>query len=170
MAMHSNIPAWKIPWTEESDGLQSLELERVGHDWVTNTFTFFFSTSFYSGFFLVFTELFLSPLTLPPLSPPLRFSILLSWTLHSSQSSNIEAQPLTKRQDQVCCWGWGVNVLLSWLSVAFYQPVLYYPLLFCLHATYLWNFQNKSLILKSTSYIFKDDQRQKSKRKFPFVS
>ena len=32
MAIHSNIPAWKIPWTEESDGLQSLELERVGHD------------------------------------------------------------------------------------------------------------------------------------------
>ena len=23
MAIHSSIPAWKIPWTEEPDGLQS---------------------------------------------------------------------------------------------------------------------------------------------------
>ena len=24
MATHSNIPAWRIPWTEEPDGLQSI--------------------------------------------------------------------------------------------------------------------------------------------------
>ena len=33
MAMHSNILAWKIPWTEEPGRLQSMELQRVGHDW-----------------------------------------------------------------------------------------------------------------------------------------
>ena len=32
MAIHSSIPAWKIPWTEESGGLQSMGLQRVGHD------------------------------------------------------------------------------------------------------------------------------------------
>ena len=32
MATHSNIPAWKIPWTEEADGLQSMGSQRVGHD------------------------------------------------------------------------------------------------------------------------------------------
>ena len=32
MATHSGILAWKIPWTEESDGLQSMGLQRVGHD------------------------------------------------------------------------------------------------------------------------------------------
>ena len=37
MATHSNILAWKIPWTEERGGLQSMGLERVGHDWVTST-------------------------------------------------------------------------------------------------------------------------------------
>ena len=37
MATLSSILAWKILWTEEPDGLQSLELWRVGHDWVTNT-------------------------------------------------------------------------------------------------------------------------------------
>ena len=32
MATHSNILAWKIPWTEECGGLRSMGLERVGHD------------------------------------------------------------------------------------------------------------------------------------------
>ena len=31
MATHSSIPAWKIPWTEEPFGLQSMELQRAGH-------------------------------------------------------------------------------------------------------------------------------------------
>ena len=30
MAAHSHIFAWEIPWTEESDGLQSRGLQRVG--------------------------------------------------------------------------------------------------------------------------------------------
>ena len=32
MATHSSILAWKIPWTEEHDGLQSTGWQRVGHD------------------------------------------------------------------------------------------------------------------------------------------
>ena len=32
MATHSGILAWIIPWTEEPDGLQSLGLQRVGHE------------------------------------------------------------------------------------------------------------------------------------------
>ena len=32
MATHSNILAWRIPWTEEPDGLQSMGLQRVGHN------------------------------------------------------------------------------------------------------------------------------------------
>ena len=32
MATHSSILAWRIPWTEEPGGLQSMELQRVGHD------------------------------------------------------------------------------------------------------------------------------------------
>ena len=32
MAIHSSILAWEIPWTEEPGGLQSMELQRVGHD------------------------------------------------------------------------------------------------------------------------------------------
>ena len=32
MAPHSSTLAWKIPWTEEPGGLQSMGLLRVGHD------------------------------------------------------------------------------------------------------------------------------------------
>ena len=32
MAMHSSTLAWKIPWTEEPGRLQSMGLQRVGHD------------------------------------------------------------------------------------------------------------------------------------------
>jgi len=37
MAAHSRILPWRIPWTEEPGGLQSVGSQRVGHDWVTNT-------------------------------------------------------------------------------------------------------------------------------------
>ena len=32
MATHSSILAWRIPWTEEPSGPQSMGLQRVGHD------------------------------------------------------------------------------------------------------------------------------------------
>ena len=31
MTTHSSILAWEIPWTEKPDGLQSLELQRIGY-------------------------------------------------------------------------------------------------------------------------------------------
>ena len=37
MATHSSILAWRIPWTEEPGGLQSMGSQRVGHDWAINT-------------------------------------------------------------------------------------------------------------------------------------
>ena len=32
MATHSSVLAWRIPWTEEPGGLQSMGLQRVGHN------------------------------------------------------------------------------------------------------------------------------------------
>ena len=32
MAIHSSILAWRIPWTEELNGLQSMGLQRIGHN------------------------------------------------------------------------------------------------------------------------------------------
>ena len=35
MATHSNILAWKIPWTEEPDEILSMGTQKVGHNWAT---------------------------------------------------------------------------------------------------------------------------------------
>ena len=40
MATHCSILAWRIPWTEEPGGLQSMGSQKVGQDFATNTFTF----------------------------------------------------------------------------------------------------------------------------------
>ena len=46
MATHYNILAWWIPWTEEPGGPQSIGSQRVGHNWVTFTFTFLYQPSY----------------------------------------------------------------------------------------------------------------------------
>ena len=35
VATHSSTFAWRIPWTEDTGGLQSMGSQRVGHDWAT---------------------------------------------------------------------------------------------------------------------------------------
>ena len=42
MAPHSSTLAWKIPWMEEPDGLQSMGSPRVGHSWATSLSLFTF--------------------------------------------------------------------------------------------------------------------------------
>ena len=38
MATYSSILIWRIPWTAEPGGLQSMGSQRVRHDWATKTF------------------------------------------------------------------------------------------------------------------------------------
>ena len=45
MATHSSVLAWRIPWTEKPGRLQSMGSQRVGHNWVTNTYTHMISCS-----------------------------------------------------------------------------------------------------------------------------
>ena len=40
MTTHSSVLAWRIPWTEEPGGLQSVGSQRVRPSWVTNTLKF----------------------------------------------------------------------------------------------------------------------------------
>ena len=56
MATHSSILAWKIPWTEETGGLQSTGSKRVGHDWTTNTHTKHFSKKRKTGKMLIIVK------------------------------------------------------------------------------------------------------------------
>ena len=39
MATHSSVLTWEIPGIEEPGGLQSLGLQRITHNWATNTHT-----------------------------------------------------------------------------------------------------------------------------------
>ena len=82
MAVHSNILAWRIPWTEEPGGLQSGGLQRVGHDITTlfGTRIWYLHQSFnwnwfHTGkllfifFFLFFTNFYCSKYILPKIHP-----------------------------------------------------------------------------------------------------
>ena len=42
MATHSSVLTWRIQWTEEPGRLQSIESQRLRHDWATNTHTHIF--------------------------------------------------------------------------------------------------------------------------------
>ena len=50
MATHSSILAWRISWTEEPGGLQSMGSQRVGHDWATNTYLLTYDKRFTPNF------------------------------------------------------------------------------------------------------------------------
>ena len=83
MAIYSSTLAWKIPWTEKPSRLQSMGLQRVGHDWATSL-SFFLSTWFFSLYWnLTFSwALSYSPIQIiteisPAFSPPLALLILL---------------------------------------------------------------------------------------------
>ena len=54
MITHSSILAWRIPWTEEPGGLQSMWLQKVRQDLVTNTFTFLYTLGLHLGWQVMF--------------------------------------------------------------------------------------------------------------------
>ena len=80
---HSSILAWRIPWTEESGGLQAMGSQRLRHNWGT----FIFLLSWTWTILSAGPTVWLSPLhwhTLHHLSPsrphvPLHFSHFLGW-------------------------------------------------------------------------------------------
>ena len=47
-ATHSRILAWRIPWTEEPGGLQSMGLQRVGGEWI-NKLLYMQTVEYYSA-------------------------------------------------------------------------------------------------------------------------
>ena len=53
--------AWRIPWAEETGGLQSVGSQRVGYDWATNTQARYFIILCFS-FFTCTIEIFIVPL------------------------------------------------------------------------------------------------------------
>ena len=57
MAAHSSTLAWKIPWTKEPGGLQSLGSQGVGHDWaISLSFAFYMDCKIKAIFKCTFTK------------------------------------------------------------------------------------------------------------------
>ena len=84
MTTHSSILAWRVPWTEEPGGLQSIGLQKIGHDWSdlacthihtnAHTVTSFDYTSSASPCHLYFRVKFLKDVSILTVSkPPLVF-------------------------------------------------------------------------------------------------
>ena len=53
MATHPRILAWNILWTKEFSGLQSMGLQRIGHNWVTYTHTY---TEYWVEFLVLYSR------------------------------------------------------------------------------------------------------------------
>ena len=99
MAPHSSTFAWKIPWTEEPSGLQSMGSLRVGYDWATSL----------SISYSIFGEGNANPLQCSCLENPRDrgawwaaiYGVTQSWTwlkrLSSSSSSNRQIWPWSKK-------------------------------------------------------------------------
>ena len=61
MADHSSVLAWRLPWTEEPDGLQPTGLHRVRHDWSDCAAAAWqFYSWFFRGIFTLFSTLIVS--------------------------------------------------------------------------------------------------------------
>ena len=80
MANHSSILAWRIPWTKEPGGLHPMGLQRVEHDWATNTFILIpeLGYQFRSVQLLSYVQLFATPWAAACQSS---LSITNSWSL-----------------------------------------------------------------------------------------
>ena len=73
MATHSSILAWKIPWTEEPGGLQSMGSQRVRHNWALMPHS-------------------LSDVTWAPLSHPGASHLNCWWNMGSSLTLDLQSQ------------------------------------------------------------------------------
>ena len=74
MAIHCSIHAWRIPWTEEPGGLQSVGSQRAGHGWATDsTTTTCFPEKFtYIKLWVISTKPWASQVALVVKNPPVK--------------------------------------------------------------------------------------------------
>ena len=131
VATYSSILARRIPWTEETGGLQFMGSQRVGHNWVTNTFTVSQSLLRFMSNELMMLSNQSHPLLTP--SPP-AFSLsqhqgLFQWVSSSDQVAGVlELQ----HQNQPFQWisrGWFSLALIHLILIqSFIHPIKHYSL------------------------------------------
>ena len=87
MTIHSSVLAWRIPWMEEPGRLQSMESQRVAHDWAT--FYFYFTLlsvktlhqRSWSSWFYLNDKTWIKQLWVFKSTENLIFSLFFSWQL-----------------------------------------------------------------------------------------
>ena len=81
MAIYSSIFAWRIPWRWEPGGLQSMGLQRVGHNWAINTDTLvdMLSVAFFLQSSITATEILLLTKSILFANQPLEKKFANSW-------------------------------------------------------------------------------------------
>ena len=106
-AGHSSTLAWRIPGTEEPGGLQSVGLQRVRHDWVTNTWMY--TSSHRVGGVLLITQLLIWAVGM--------YSILVTKRTSSKSRSDLRTKRieilfswLYSMRSNSHCLGWGVGM------------------------------------------------------------
>ena len=109
MATQSSILAWKIPWMEEPGRLQSMGLQRVGHDWVTSLSLF------------TFKEVFKRKILSFSLCDREIEAFSLTWLLATEARQNFRCQCWNGRKTLFCV----TSLLVQWLRLrAFISGVM----------------------------------------------
>ena len=164
MATHSSIPAWRIPWTEEPGGLQSMGSHRVGHDWATEhpctnaILSFFFTFCLRSSFSWL-----LSLFDIPPSLYP--FYKVLSCFQALRVVPDSSYVPLPQSENQPFLQGYLVFFSLWWvLSVFIASRVSLSLVAFLLYVwvPHLWPFVPADLLP-----AFPQELLEKSKEEWP---
>ena len=128
MATHSSILSWRIPWTEEPGGLQSIGLQRVGLDWSDWAHRHSVFYILFKWHLVLFIEVLISCfsfrhdhfLHLNPLA-------LLCWSMHILSNRFSLA-----KNEKVACKGYPVKVLLVFLGLPlFVKPSFRMQSWFC---------------------------------------
>ena len=80
MATRYSILAWKIPWTGEPGGLQSMGSQRVRHNWAANSFTSFFKHIKKKNYWRLITLQYCSGFAIYHMNRPWVYVCPPSWT------------------------------------------------------------------------------------------
>ena len=128
MATHFSILAWKIPWTEEPGGLQSMGSQTVRHNWACMQKQCVFSCSLYVLIMSHGYTIFRSAILI------LRFSLLLLTKRAVLKTPIINLDLFTSSLQSVrfCCMHWRpscfmhkhLRILVFLASWSFYHPTI----------------------------------------------
>ena len=130
-ATHFSILAWRIPWTEETGRLQSMDSQRVGHSWVIFTFFFFCHRVVLTMYLKLF--IFLLAVSIPAsVSSSPALGLMYSAYNLNKQGDNIQTWHIPFLIESVRCSLFGFNCCILTCIQVFQEAgkAIWYPHLF----------------------------------------